>query len=79
MRGPVSVVDHEGKEHLISEGSEIDMSRAIGLMLKSALLRARDQGILLQLSLAPTCALGVEDFDDPNLCCISGGRFSPCS
>jgi hypothetical protein len=32
-------------------------------MLKSALLRARDQGILLQLSLAPTCALGVEDFD----------------
>ncbi len=63
MRGPVSVVDHEGKEHLISEGSEIDISRAIGLMLKSALLRARDQGILLQLSLAPTCALGVEDFD----------------
>lgn len=63
MRGPVSVVDLEGKEHLISEGSDIDMSRAIGLMLKAALLRARDEGILLQLSLASTCTLGVEDFD----------------
>jgi|688.fasta_scaffold35260_8 hypothetical protein len=63
MRGVICIVDLNGKETLINKDSEIDLCESIGLMLKAALLEARDQGLLLGLPLAPTCRLGVENFD----------------
>ncbi len=60
MRGMICVVDLDGTERQITEDSEIDLCKSIGLMLKTALLETRDQGLLLGLPLAQTCRLGVE-------------------
>lgn len=60
MRGPINVVVVGGKDKAIPEGAEIEMAEQIGLLLKAVLMRARDEGLLSQLPLAPQCQLAVE-------------------
>ncbi len=63
MRGAISIVDQHGTEKLIAQDHEMDLCESIGLMLKAAMLHARDREFFLPLPLTPTCMLGVENFD----------------
>lgn len=63
MRGTVRIVGHDGTETVITKDSEVNLCDCIGLMLKAAMLHARDQGLFRPLPLTPTCSLGVENFN----------------
>ncbi len=43
MRGAVCIVGHDGTERVITKDSEVDLCESIGLMLKAAMLQARDR------------------------------------
>ena len=62
MRGPIALVDPEGRETIIAEESA-ELSEPIGEMIKSAVIHARSCGMFKDLPLAPGCTIWIEDFD----------------
>ena len=58
MDGPITLVQPDGTEVELPEGSEL--AEPLGDLIKSVLLKARADGLLATLPKAPGCELGVE-------------------
>ena len=61
--GPLHVILPDGTRLQFPAGSTGQLVAAIGDMLRAALLKARDDGLLSALPKAPRCELGVEEQD----------------
>jgi hypothetical protein len=61
--GPLSLVLPDGTRRDLSAGDTGPLVAALGDMLRSVLLKARDDGVFAVLPKAPRCELGVEEQD----------------
>jgi hypothetical protein len=60
MEGPINVVQFDGTEAKLPSGTE--MAEILGELVKSAVLKARADGVFAGLPKAPGCELSVEHF-----------------